>query len=105
MKYGLSKETINSIIGCLATVPHIEEAIIYGSRAKRNYRKGSDIDLALKVENLTLKDVLKLENDLDDLLLPYLFDISIFHHINDPDLIEHIRRVGKAFYKSPSKIK
>lgn len=77
--------------------------IIYGSRAKGNYRKGSDIDLVLKGENLTINDVLKLEDDLDELLLPYLFDISILHHIKNPNLLGHIERVGKIFYKSTIK--
>ena len=50
-------------------------------------------------EQLTITDVLMLENDLDELLLPYLFDISILHHIRQPDLLEHINRVGKVFYQ------
>src|SRR5690554_2461524 len=103
MKFGLNKETIDSITACLVRIPHVEEAIIYCSRAKGNYRKGSDIDLALKGEQLSPKDVLKLEHDLDELLLPYMFDISIIHQINNQDLLDHIHRVGKEFYKSPSK--
>lgn len=50
-------------------------------------------------EQLTITDVLMLENELDELLLPYLFDISILHHIRQPDLLEHINRVGKVFYQ------
>jgi len=69
------------------------------SEPKGNYRKGSDIDLVLKGKNLTINDVLKLEDDLDELLLPYLFDISILHHIKNPDLLGHIERIGKIFYK------
>jgi predicted nucleotidyltransferase len=103
MKFGLTEDTLNAIISCLANNPKIEKTIIYGSRAKGNYRKGSDIDLVLKGENLTINDVLKLENDLDELLLPYLFDISILHHIKNPDLLKHIDRVGKIFYKQTIK--
>jgi hypothetical protein len=40
----------------------------------------------------------KILDDLDDLLLPYIIDLSIFDHIDDPDLIEHIQRVGVTFY-------
>lgn len=36
---------------------------------------------------------------LDDLLLPYTFDQSVFEHIKDPDLLNHIDRVGTSFYK------
>ncbi|MEX2592578.1 MAG: nucleotidyltransferase domain-containing protein [Anditalea sp.] len=100
MKFGLPEDTIDSITSCLAKNQNIEKAIIYGSRAKGNYRKGSDIDLVLKGGNLNINDVLKLEDDLDELLLPYLFDISILHQIKNQDLLEHINRIGKVFYKS-----
>jgi len=35
---------------------------------------------------------------IDDLLLPYKFDLSIFSNIDDPEVLEHIRRVGIVFY-------
>lgn len=103
MKFGLTEDTIANITNCLARNPKIEKAIIYGSRAKGNYRKGSDIDLVLEGENLNLNDVLKLENELDELLLPYLFDISILHQIKNQGLMEHIKRIGKVFYTSTIK--
>lgn len=99
-KFGLNEDTLAAITECLSKNPSIEKAIIYGSRAKGNYRKGSDIDMVLLGRELSLNDVLRLENDLDELLLPYLFDISILHHINQPDLQEHIARIGKVFYES-----
>jgi predicted nucleotidyltransferase len=77
----------------------VEEAVLYGSRAMGNYRKGSDIDLTLKGRNLSISDLFKLENEIDDLMLPYKFDFSIFSHIKNQDLIEHIARNGKLFYK------
>ena len=72
---------------------------MYGSRAKGNYKPGSDIDLTLKGKELNLKLLNKISLELDDLLLPYTFDLSIYHHIKQPDLIDHIVRVGKVFYK------
>ena len=98
MKYGLSENTLTSIINCLSNFNSIDSAVLYGSRAKGNYKDGSDIDITLKGGNLTLNDVLKLENEIDDLLLPYKFDISIFHQINNLDLIDHINRVGIEIY-------
>ncbi len=72
---------------------------MYGSRAKGNYSAGSDIDITLKGEELDLEQLNKINIDLDDLLLPYTFDLSILHQISNPELIEHIERVGKFFYK------
>jgi predicted nucleotidyltransferase len=97
MQFGLSTEDINKIKEVIARFPEVERVIIYGSRAKGNYKLASDIDLTLVGEKLTLSLLQSLENDMDDLLLPYKFDISIFHQISNPDLINHIERLGKEF--------
>lgn len=99
MKFGIDETTTNKIISVFEKYPEIEEVIIYGSRAKGNYRKGSDIDITFKGKNVTDDILLKLINDLDNLNTPYLFDISTFHSITSEGLIEHIQRVGKVFYK------
>jgi predicted nucleotidyltransferase len=95
---GLLKETFAAIQKVLSKYPKIEKAILYGSRAKGNYRNGSDIDLTLIGKEMTLQELSKLEWELDDLLLPYKFDISLFHQISNPSLIDHIQRVGKDFW-------
>ena len=41
---------------------------------------------------------MKIENELDDLLLPYKIDLSLHHALDNPELIDHIRRVGLVFY-------
>ncbi len=100
MKYGLQDATIQKICAVLAEFPQVEKAVLYGSRAKGNYKNGSDIDLTLcGGANLTLKVLYKVMDELDDLLLPYTIDLSIFQDISDPDVIEHIRRVGVTFYE------
>lgn len=103
MMYGLDKKDIEKILELLSKYPEIEKAIIYGSRAKGNYRDGSDIDLSLVGENLDLNTLLKIEHQVDDLLLPYKIDISLFHNIEDNDLIDHIARVGIIFYTKSKK--
>jgi predicted nucleotidyltransferase len=100
MKFGLKEDTLAAIADCMAKNPKIKKVIIYGSRARGDYRKGSDIDLVLLGQELAINDVLRSEDELDELLLTYLFDISILHHIHQPDLLEHIGRVGEVFYES-----
>lgn len=100
--FGLSYNTIAQIINVLSDFPEVEEAIIYGSRAKGNYKNGSDIDLTLKGDKLNYELLLKIMNKIDDLLLPYSVDISIFNEIDDESLIEHIIRVGKIIYSRSS---
>jgi predicted nucleotidyltransferase len=99
MAFGLENSTIEKIKVCLNKNPRIEKAILYGSRAKGNYRNGSDIDLVLIGRDMKFEDLAQLENEIDELLLPYKFDISIYHQINNPDLLEHIKRVGKIFFE------
>ncbi len=98
-EYGLSRDTVRKIAGVFVKYPNIAEAILYGSRAKGNYRPGSDIDLTLKGEGINLEQLNAISNELDDLLLPYTFDLSVFHHITNPDLLDHIERVGRVFYR------
>lgn len=97
--YGLKAHIIEAIQEVLAQYPQVEKAILYGSRAKGNYRNGSDIDLTLFGNSLDLNVLQKIEIALDDLLLPYTLDLSIFHQIQNPELINHIRRVGMVFFE------
>lgn len=98
MKFGLKKETIDKINSIFSKYPQVEEAILYGSRAKGDYKNGSDIDLTLQGKGLNLSLVNKISLEIDDLSLPYSFDISILDQISSPDLIDHIKRRGVIFY-------
>lgn len=99
MKYGLQEPVIEKICTVLAKFPQVEKAVLYGSRAKGDYVNGSDIDLTLYGgADLSLSILNKISDGLDDLLLPYTIDLSIFHDISDPDVVEHIQRVGMTFY-------
>jgi predicted nucleotidyltransferase len=99
-RFGLKEATIQKICDVLAKYPQVEKAVLYGSRAKDNYKIGSDIDLTLiGGDNLTEKVLCQIMDEIDDLLLPYTFDLSIFQHISDPEVIEHIQRVGVVFYQ------
>jgi predicted nucleotidyltransferase len=98
MSFGLKQDHIDLINRCFARYPLIEQVILYGSRAKGNYRDGSDIDLTILDTELSYSDLLKLESEIDDLMLPYKIDLSLFRQISNQDLKDHIERVGKVFY-------
>ena len=98
-RFGLKEQVIQAIIEVLQKHLEVESAILYGSRAVGNFRPGSDIDLTLTGKDLTYRIVARIEDEIDDLLLPYLFDISIFSHIDNPNVVEHINRVGVTFYQ------
>lgn len=61
----------------------VESAVLYGSRAKGTHRVGSDIDLTLMGASLTHDDLNQIAAALDDLLLPYTIDLSIFAYIDN----------------------
>ena len=103
LRFGLKESTIDSINAVFADHPQVEQVILYGSRAKGNYRRGSDIDLTIIGEGVTLSELLRIETELDDLLLPYKIDLSLLHKIQDPDLIDHIKRIGAIFYRKLTK--
>ena len=97
--FGLKPEVVVAIRAVLADFDCISQAILYGSRAKGNFRVGSDIDLTLKTQGEPPSSLLlNIDNALDDLDLPYSFDISLFQQISNQGLLEHIKRVGVVFY-------
>lgn len=100
--YGLSEKTIAAIQGVFFKYAQVEKAILYGSRAKGNYRNGSDIDLVLVGAELNLSQRFKIELELDDLMLPYKIDLALLHQIENKEVVEHINRRGVVFYESAS---
>ena len=103
MDFGLSPAVIARLREVFARFPGVDKAVLYGSRAMGTHKTGSDIDLTLYGEKLTLEQLAVIASELDDLLLPYTIDLSIFASLNNADLCEHISRVGKVFYKRATK--
>ena len=99
MNIGLTDITIAQIQDIFKSYTEVDEAILYGSRAKQNYKPNSDIDLTIKGNNLSFSTLNKISWQLDDLLLPYTFDLSLYNHITETDILDHIKRVGVTFYK------
>lgn len=96
---GLTARNINIITAILATQPEVEKVIIYGSRARGDYRLGSDIDLTLAGKDLTPLILAKIAQALDDSDSPYLVDLSIYPNLTYLPLVENIRREGQLFYQ------
>lgn len=100
MEFGLNTTIVNKIKQVFEQNSKIDKAFIFGSRAKGNYKDGSDIDIAIKGNNLTFKDILTCTSKLEDLNIPYKIDLLDYHKIKEPALKEHIDRVGIEFYSS-----
>lgn len=96
---GLTEAEIEQLIIVLHRWPQIERGVLFGSRAKGIARPNSDIDLALygDVDELIAERVAL---EMDELPLPYLFDVKAVCQLNNPELIKHIQRVGVEIYRN-----
>lgn len=97
---GLTNEERQKLVAVLSSQPNIEKAIVYGSRAKETNRRFSDVDMTLVGKNLSHSDLNQVALKIDDLLLPYEFDLSLYSALTNQNLLEHTRRVGKVIYES-----
>lgn len=96
--FGLPPATLEKLNGVFARHGLIERVILYGSRAKGTHHPGSDIDLTLKGPEIPFEEFLKIEDEVDDLMLPYMVDLSQYRSLSNPDLVAHIDRVGVEIY-------
>lgn len=97
--FGLSDQTISKIIQILKKHKNIKEVILFGSRAKGNYKNGSDIDLAIVSDQIDFDNLLKVSTELDALDLPYKIDVIDYNTITNEELKKHIERVGVSLFK------
>jgi len=100
ISFGLKKSTLDKLCSVFQQHDAIESVLIYGSRAKGNYSEGSDIDLTIKGQELPFFEMMQIEDQIDDLYLPYMIDLSQYEKLNNSNLIEHIDRVGVSIYSS-----
>ena len=102
-EFGLYTMEMDKIIMSIASIDGVDKAVIYGSRAKGNYKPFSDVDISLVGKSLSYSDLLRLHSIIDDLLLPYEIDLNIFDLIQNENLKEHILRCGRVIYESRNK--
>jgi predicted nucleotidyltransferase len=96
-EFGLDERALRLIRSVFEQHPNIREARVFGSRAKGNYRPESDVDIAVfgAIDNV---EASLIASELDDLPLPYRFDVQAYGHIQHTPLREHIDRVGLPMF-------
>jgi predicted nucleotidyltransferase len=97
--FGLKNEQIDRICRCFEQFPDINKVIIFGSRAKGNYKPGSDVDLILVGDQVTDVTLFELETLLDDLLLPFIFDIKTQKRIENTPLSQYVSNESTVFWQ------
>ena len=96
--FGLDDDDRNTIQSILAAHPEVETAIVYGSRARGNFKPGSDIDLILTGKRLTDQVLLDVRTELRDSNVPYRVDLVAEYEIHDENLKREIELTGQCFY-------
>jgi len=93
--FGLLDEDLVYIKEAIVNLPEIKKAVVFGSRAMGNYKKGSDVDIAISGEGVTRNTILQLGEYLNEVYpLPYFFDIIHYEEITNDKLKKHIDKVG-----------
>lgn len=98
MKFGLEDYVLEKFKSVFIQYPEIDEVLIYGSRAKGNFRIGSDIDLVLKGENLNDAISARIADDIDNLNMVYLVDLILLNQIESEDFLKEISETSQSFY-------
>ncbi len=101
--YGLNEKDIETIIEILRKAPEVESAVLFGSRAKGNFKRGSDVDLAIQGNLANTQIASAISGVLnEDTLMPYRFDVISYTDLDHKDLAAHIDRVDKVIYRKAS---
>lgn len=95
-KGGITAEDLESIVTAIKKNRKVKKIILFGSRAKGNYKKGSDIDIAIIEDEISFNQLNQIRVDVNELMLPYNIDIIDFKKIKNKELRKHIIRVGET---------
>lgn len=97
MNNGIPERTRKELLNYFKSKPEIEKVVLYGSRAKRNFHIGSDIDLAIWTnEHDKISSIL---DDLENLPTPYKFDVTDYKVLSHQGIKNNIDKDGILFYE------
>jgi len=98
-QYGLSADILTMLNTVFIQYPAIEWVKLYGSRAKGNFHNRSDIDLAVYGTQINRESIADMLLTLDDSDIPLQIDLQNYAEITNPELLDHINRVGIVMYQ------
>lgn len=98
MKYGLSQDIRDQFNRVFSRYPAITEVLLYGSRAKGNFRENSDIDLAVDAPAMSEEEFSRLWNEIDALPIVFKIDLVRLQALENGRLLENIRQHGQSIF-------
>ncbi len=99
LKFGLNQKQLQLILDTIVSFSEIEKVFIFGSRSTDTNRQGSDVDLAISGKQLTPAILNTFASGLDDLPLPFMFDVVDYNKIQNDNLKKNIDTKGKLLFE------
>ena len=98
-KFGIDDWILKNIIEIVKKYDEIERVLVFGSRARGDYKKTSDIDIAIVGKNITHTINTKVFNEINDIYMPYMIDlITVTEEKSEDKLIKNILSEGVEIY-------
>lgn len=98
-EFGLQDRWFRRFIAEIASHPKVERVLLYGSRARGDFRAGSDIDLAVDAPTMAQTEWSRLTSKIEE--SPYIVKRDLVHlqDITDPDFKRRVLRDAKEVFR------
>lgn len=94
----MQEQTLEIILAVIRRHPTVRKVVLFGSRARGDAQRGSDIDLAIAAPDMDFDEYLRLRRELAELNIPYMVDLLKLEYISDQALQENIHNEGQILY-------
>jgi len=98
-KFGIEEEILDKIVEIFKKYKQVKKACIFGSRARGDYKRGSDVDICIWLEDDVENPIYKIEDELEEVDTILLFDIVVFSSITKESLKDSIIKEGVVIYE------
>lgn len=99
MMDGLKDKHRTAVIEIIAKNPHVERAVLFGSRATGTYTTTSDVDIAIFGTELTITDQGRIMAIIEELPMAQRVDVLIYEQLTNATLRRHIDTHGVVWYE------
>ena len=100
LSFGLSAEILDELKQVFSRFPAVERVLIYGSRARGDFRPSSDIDLLVIAPTMASLEFSQLWMALDDLPIIFRLDVSLLQEVDHQQLKRNMLTDGVTLYTS-----
>jgi hypothetical protein len=98
--FGLREQEVRIIREVLAKYDAVQEALVFGTRAKNDCKCSSVVKIALKGENVTQSLAYDIAYDLnEETLIPYCFEVICYNLLKTERFKDEIEKEGIVFYE------